>query len=169
VSAQPQAVGLVVAGLLFVAFLLFKLLAHRLPMGGDDRARASRRELSEAKRLSRNRNRSPAERATALRAAALTALDGLGRPGLAASYARRAERLDPSAAESVGLLARALRRGSRYRALERLLWRRIARGGVDEGYHKAFAELLALYEGPLRRPEVVEALRRLRSDPDTRT
>ena len=76
----------------------------------------------------------------------------------------RAERLDPNDVEAVGMLAVSLRRAARYRALERFLWRRLAGGPEPDraGYERAFSELLKLYEGPLRRPETAEGLRRMR-------
>ena len=74
------------------------------------------------------------------------------------------ERLDPADADAVGLLALSLRKASRFRALERFLWRRLADdapGGA--AYERAYSELLALYEGPLRRPEMASALRSMRA------
>lgn len=158
----PHAIGLVVAGLLFVTFLLVKLLSPLVPAGGAGRARAARREVAEAKRRSRDRNLPTSERAAALREAAVSALEGMGRPGLAASFARRAERLDPAAPGSIGLLATAMRRAARYRALERILWRRLASSKSNAIDEQALSELLSLYDGPLQRPEIAEALRRLR-------
>jgi len=156
----PASIALVSAGLLFVVFMLVKLL--RPPVALEE-ARQARRTIAAAKKRARDRALPAAERAAALREAALAALDGLSRPGLAASYARRAERLDPEDALAIGLRADALRRASRYRALERMLWRRLA-ADVPESpaLTRAHDELLALYEGPLRRPEIAQALRKLR-------
>ncbi|MDD9932739.1 MAG: hypothetical protein OXT09_04010 [Myxococcales bacterium] len=154
--------GLVIGGVLFVAFLLFKLSPFALPR--DEHSQQARKDLAEAKRRSRDRSKSEPERATALREAAVAALEGLGRPSLAASYARRAEKLDPQDADAVGLLALSLRQASRFRALERFLWRRLADDTPGApGYERAYRELLSLYEGPLRRPEMAVALRRMRS------
>jgi hypothetical protein len=157
-------VGLVIAGVLFVAFLLGKLLLPRSGQQDGSELKAARKRVADARRRARDRKLPKPERAAALREAAEVALEGLGRPGLAASYARRAERLDPSAPESLGLLAASLRRVSRYRALERFLWRHVAAGQVGSpSVERAFDELLSLYEGPMRRPEMAEGLRRLRS------
>ncbi|MGD8861885.1 MAG: hypothetical protein PVI30_17880 [Myxococcales bacterium] len=161
---MKPSVGLVIAGVLFVAFLLGKLLLPRSGQQDGSELKAARKRVADARRRARDRKLPKPERAAALREAAEVALEGLGRPGLAASYARRAERLDPSAPESLGLLAASLRRVSRYRALERFLWRHVAAGQVGSpSVERAFDELLSLYEGPMRRPEMAEGLRRLRS------
>jgi len=154
---------MIIAGVLFVAFLLFKFFR---PSGGQsEKWQKARKRIAEAKKRARDKGASPQESATAWREAATFALEGLRRPSLAASYARRAERLDPNDVEAVGLLVLSLRRAARFRALERFLWRRIASTDTQEnsaGYERAFEELLKLYEGPLRRPEIAQALRRLR-------
>jgi hypothetical protein len=160
VSDAIRGLGLEVAGAAFVLFLLFKLLR---PHGGrSPAAREARERIAAARERGAAHATSNAERAAALREAALIALEELRSPNLASSYARRAERLDPGNAESVGLLATTLRRASRFVALERLLWRRLADGDRKaETYRRALDELIALYEGPLRRPEVGRALRGL--------
>jgi hypothetical protein len=160
VSAQAQSVALLIAGLLFVLFLIAKLLAPARRRGPA--ARAARQRLAQSKRRASDHTLSSAERAAALREAAVIALGELERPGLAASYAHRADRLDPEDPESIELLASALRGASRFRALERLLWRRLADAErVDTSFERSLQELLSLYEGPLHRPEIARGLRRL--------
>ncbi len=158
-SEQVGHVVLLAAGALFVAFVFLKLLAP--VRGGAAQGREGKRRIAEAMARARDRALTAAQRAAALREAAAIALE-IGRPGLASSYAHRAERLDPHDAAAVGLLATALRRASRFRALERLLWRRIAGGDAgDEGGTRALQELIALYDGPLKRPEIAAGLRKL--------
>jgi hypothetical protein len=125
-----------------------------------------KRQIADAKRRARIRGVDPSESAAAWREAALAALEGLNRPSLAASYARRAERLDPNDEEAIGLHAIALRRAARFRALERFLWRRLEEHPEQKGagYDRTFDELVSLYEGPLRRPEMARVLRRMRSE-----
>lgn len=162
-KTDPQNVLLLLGGAGFAAFLLLKVLTA---FGGRDGASyEARRRVLAAKKRGSDRSLPGAQRAAALREAANAALEELGRPALAAALARRAERLDPThAADATGLLALALRRGARYSALERLLWRQLADhgGGPEPSYAKAFDELVALYEGPLQRPETARALRRFR-------
>jgi len=157
-----RSVAVVAAGLAFVAFLLFKLLA--LPARRGALNAGTRDRLADAKRRGGDHAATAEQRAAALREAAVLALNELRRPSLAASYARRAERLDPQNAESIGLLATALRRASRFVALERLLWRRLADDlPHSTSYFRALDELIALYAGPLKRPEIANALRGMRS------
>jgi hypothetical protein len=166
VNAGQANPWLVAAGLLFSVFVVVKLLRPAVPR--DERWRDARRRIADAKRRAGEQGASASVRAAALREAASAALEDLKRPGLAASYARRAERLDPSDAESVGIVALALRRAARYRALERFLWRRLAEGPQLVGpaaHARSLAELVALYEGPLGRPEIATVLRRLGQDP----
>jgi len=160
VNEQARSVALVVAGLAFIAFLVLRLL---VPFGGGAvRQGEPGRRLADARRRARAPGLRPAERALALREAASIALEELKRPGLAASYALRAERLYPEDAQAVGLLANALRRATRYHALERLLWRRVAKSDASAAGHlRALEELIGLYDGPLRRPEIAEGLRRM--------
>jgi hypothetical protein len=163
-SEQARSLALVLAGIAFVVFLLAKLL---LPRGvSRSGRRAEQRRLMEAQGRARDHALPVADRAAALRDAAAIALDELRRPGLAASYARRAERLDPRDGEAVGLLASALRQAARFRALERLLWRRLGEGEPsDAGHERALRELISLYEGPLKRPEIATGLRKLAAGP----
>ena len=156
--AGTAGVWLVLAVVLFVAFLLLK---SRLTISGTsaDR-RAARLDMAAAKQRAHAAGDNASERAKAYRDAAAIALERLGRPGLSASFALRAERADPTDQEALAVLAEALRRASRFRALEKLLWRRLA---ADEGaaQQRALVELASLYEGPLRRPQRAQALRRL--------
>ena len=159
---QARSVAVVVAGLAFVAFLLARLLVR--PRARGSSGRQARARFAEARRRARDRTLSAAERAAALRDAAVAALDDLARPSLAASYARRAERLYPQNPDAVGLVATALRRASRFGALEKLLWRRLAETDPSSaGYGRALQELIELYAGPLRRPEIADALGRMRA------
>ncbi len=161
---EPASILFVLVGVLFVAFLLFKLV--RPSFLRRTNKHEVKRKIADAKRRARIPGADPKQSASAWREAALAALEGLNRPSLAASYARRAERLDPDDEEAIGLLAIALRRAARYRALERFLWRRLADHPNQKGagYERTIDELVCLYEGPLRRPEMARALRRMRSE-----
>lgn len=151
--------ALFVAGLVSALFLVLKSRWSIWSRGPNPEGY---QKLAVARKRAREAT-DPTARARALRDAAHVALEELGRPNLAATYARRAERADPTSAESVGLLALALRRATRYRALERQLWRKLAEeGDPDPARERAFDELLALYDGPMNRPEQARALRRLR-------
>ncbi|NOY89986.1 MAG: hypothetical protein GXP55_02165, partial [Deltaproteobacteria bacterium] len=87
---SPLGIGLLAATALFALFVLFK---SRYSLAGKDPARrAARVRFGEAKARARVARDDPAARAEALREAALVALEELGRPNLAASYARRAAR-----------------------------------------------------------------------------
>lgn len=160
-KTDAQSLVLLLGGAGFLAFLVLKLLVG-LSGRGDGFEEAKRRML-EAKRRAGDRSRPASERAASLREAASLALQGMGRPSLAAALARRAERLDPNHPEAVGMVAIALRRGARYSALERLLWQRLAdQEPAAPGFDRTFQELVALYDGPLRRPETAKVLRRFR-------
>ncbi|QQR89323.1 MAG: hypothetical protein IPJ88_14095 [Myxococcales bacterium] len=152
--------SLLAAGLLFVTFLLVKL---RAPARLDRHQRKDlKQRLAAAKREAREAENAE-QKASAWRKAATIALDELGQPSLAGSYARRAERADPSDEAAIGILVRALRSASRLAALERFLWRRLAAGPQTQGaaYVRAFNELISLYEGPLRRKARAKALKAL--------
>ena len=157
-----KGVVLVIAGTFFVAFLLVRLLSLRVPAGRTREAEQARAELADVLRRARDRALGDSERASALREAAEISLDRLQRPGLAASYARRAERMDPEDSAVVSVLSRAMWRRARYRALERLLWKRLARTGMHgPSANAAIKELVGLYRGPLRRPEIADGLEHL--------
>jgi hypothetical protein len=163
-SEGMRSAAVIVAVVAFVVFLVLRLL----PLGSRARrgpgTNAARERIAAAKRRGSDHTSSPVERAAAMREAALLTLNELRHPSLAASYARRAEKLDPQNAESVGLLATSLRRASRFVALERLLWRHLAEGAPHgPSYARALDELIALYAGPLKRPEIASALRGMRS------
>ncbi|MCG8555461.1 MAG: hypothetical protein MJD61_09275 [Proteobacteria bacterium] len=151
---------LVVVGGLLVLFTLLRML--RL---ADSEADDIRRRIAEQRRRARDDNLDRAERRKAWMEAARLALEELHSPKLAAAYALRAERVEPGDLNALTFLWRMLRSASRYRMLETLLWRRLALDEPDSGpgYERTFDELLKLYEGPMRRPERAEVLRRLRS------
>lgn len=162
-NQDPASIALVAAGALFLIYVLVKSRFSLVPASPE--ARDAKARIADAKRRARNKGLDSARRAEAWREAAEAALDGLDRPNLAAAYARRAERADPEDPAAVGMLAIALRRASRHRALERFLWRRLASQEDGPGYERAFDELIALYEGPMRRRERAKVLRRLRERP----
>lgn len=159
---DPQSIVLMIGGVGFALYLVLQLIAaprRRRPGYAEARAR-----VMAAKRCAGDRSLSAAERAAALHDGARAALsDGLRRPGLAAAFARRAARLDPGNPESTGLIALALRRGARYSALERLLWGQIAEATDPRApaTRRVMEELVRLYDGPLQRPEIARALKRL--------
>jgi hypothetical protein len=161
-SQDTRSLLLVLAGMALVAFVLFKpRLARR---ARTPVAAAAWKAIAAAQARARDVSAGAGPRAAALREAASLALNELEQPGLAASFARRAEKLEPQNTATFGLLASTLRSASRFRALERLLWRRL--GSADpaaEDYQRALDELITLYEGPLKRAEVAVALQRLRS------
>jgi hypothetical protein len=161
-KTDAQSLSLLVGGAGFLMYLALKML----PFGGRGEAyAAAHRRLLEAKARAKDHALSKAQRAAALREAANAALEGLRRPSLAAALARRADRLEPGNLETVGIMGLALRRGARYAALERFLWKRLAEleEPAAQGSERVFDELIALYEGPLRRPETALVLRRLRA------
>lgn len=159
---DPQSLLLVIGGAGFVLVLVLKWLIA--PQRRDAAYQQARRRMLSAKRRASDRTLPALERAASFREAARIALEELQRPSLAAAFARRADRFAPENPENAGLLALALRRGARYSALERLLWRRLADEAEAEGpgQEQALEELVSLYDGPLQRPETARALRRLR-------
>ena len=146
------------AALVFITFLLFRA---RVPLGVPGAvARDAAKRIAAAKVRARDATRSAADRASDWCEAGTAALDELRRPSRAASYALRASRVDPEHTEAVKLLARALVRARRLPALERVLWRRLD-GARGPAWEAALDELLALYDGPMRRPERARVLRKL--------
>jgi hypothetical protein len=152
------------AALLFLLYLLLKLLlAVRPTFVGSAEAR---QRLRDAKARARATGSDAAARAAAWREAAAIAQGDLRRPNLAASYAAQALRSDMTDVEAVNILARALRASRRHRTLEKWLWKCLAtpNGPVRDA---AFAELVSLYEGPMRRAEWATALKQLQSTANT--
>jgi hypothetical protein len=161
-KTDANSVLLMVAGAVFLLYLVVRMLSTA-PVVRDAAFFAARKRIAESKRRARDGNVSQTDRAAAWRDAAEAALNGLKRPALAASYARRAEQLEPQHPAALGVLSQALRQGAKYQALERMLWRWLSEEPADSAsYQRAFDELVALYDGPLNRPEIVVALRRLR-------
>lgn len=160
----PAGWGLLAAVILFVAFLLLKSRIPLLPRDPADRE--ARRRIGEAKRRARAAGADRAARARAWLDAAAIALEDLDDANLAASCAKRAVRADPDDAEALDAVIGALEAAGRERALERFLWRRL-QGPTGPAYDRAFEKLLALYDGPLRRPERAAALRALRQRAST--
>ncbi|MCB9621723.1 MAG: hypothetical protein H6721_08825 [Sandaracinus sp.] len=141
---------------LFVVFLGVKSRLSR-----DPGTKQAREALARAKKEAREANDGPG-RARAWREAARIALDELERPGLAAAYARRAERDDPTHDEVIPLLSRTMRSARRHQALTKLLWRRLAEEPLDSPRaDRLMQELVAIYEGPLRRPAQAQVLKAL--------
>ncbi len=153
---DPTRIALLSAVALFLLFVIVKL---RFPLFADPAMVDARKKMIDAKK--RAREQSGAERARAWRQAADIALEDLGRPNLAASYARRAYRADPDDGESLAVVSRAMIRARRYGALEKLLWRRLAKDPTPERREHLFAELLRLYDGPMRRPSQAKVIREL--------
>lgn len=143
------------AVLLFVTFLLAK---SRISFDRDPNRIEGRRKLVEAKARARDARGDPLRRAQAFREASRIALEELSQPNLAASFARRAMKADPHDLESVQAVAAAMLSARRYRALEKLLWRRLDEEGFEG---EVFERLIELYEGPMRRPEQARVLRAL--------
>jgi tetratricopeptide (TPR) repeat protein len=148
---------LALVAIAFAAFLLFKLVSSARRKRDDEAWRRYREAIDRAKRTGARH-----EKAEAYRDAARVALSELGRPNLAVSLARRADRLDPDGGEALDLLVASMSDGDRLRALERLLWRKLREVHPgSERHRKIFGELLALYQGPLKDPDRAEALRML--------
>lgn len=142
----------------FAIYLGWRLYLALIRPADNAKARRRYRELRAASRAEEN----PKIKASLYLEAARCALRELERPNLAASLARRSERLDPSSDEALPLLVEAMLSARRHHALERLLLRRLDRLRQDElSYRPTFDALLALYEGPLRLPEKAKLLRRL--------
>ncbi len=160
-GADPLSLALAIAGALFLFYVLLKLRYSLLPASAE--VRDVKRRIQQAQVRAHDRSASAEVRARAFCEAAQVALEELGRPNLAASYARRAQRVDPSLAEPVRLLSMSLQRGGRLRALERLLWRRLAHEDTSPGYQCAYDELVKLYSGPMKKPDRAAVLKRMRT------
>lgn len=157
---NPAGWGLLAAVILFAAFLLLKSRFSFLPR--DPSVGAARKRIRAAKKRARAAANDPDARVQAFLDAAAIAREDLGRPRLAASYALRASRADPDHVEAITLMAEAFREAKRFRAAEKFLWRRLD-GPTGPGYDAAFEQLVALYEGPMRRRERAQALKAMRS------
>ncbi len=145
----------------FVLFVLGKargVLSMRHP---------SRRDAAKRFREAKKRARKPASpeaRAEALREAATIALDELEQPRVASSLARRADRLAPDDPASIPAVARAMEAAGRYRALESLLYRRLAEAEPgDERFERLLDTLLRLYDGPMRKRHQARFIRKMRA------
>lgn len=150
--------SLILAAAGFAVYLGWRLYLALIRPHDDGEARRRYRELRAASRAEQN----PKIKASLYLEAARCALSELERPNLAASLARRSERLDPTSEDALPLLVEAMLSAGRARALERQLLRRIDRLSADDArYIAAFDALLQLYEGPLRLPEKANLLRRL--------
>ncbi len=157
--STPAGWGLLAAVVLFVAFLLFK---SRVSLSPRDPAIAeARRKIKRAKKRARQAADDREARVRAWLDAARIARDELDRPRLAASFALRAARVDPDHVTAITMMAESFREAGRYRAAEKFLWRRLD-GPHGPGYDAAFEQLVALYEGPMRKRERAQALRAMR-------
>jgi hypothetical protein len=155
-EARPEAIAIAIAGALLVAWIVAKAVMARGRGGVPVSVRAP---LAEAKKQARAA-KDPAARAHAWLEAARIVVRA-GRPSLAASYAVRAERADPSSVEAVEILEKCLLAARRYKALERFLWRRL-REDASPARARALDALIALYAGPLKKRDRARALEKLR-------
>jgi len=146
--------------MLFAAFLLLKSRVSLLPR--DPAIVEARRRIRAAKKRARKAATDSEARVRAFLDAARIARDELERPRLAASYALRAARVDPDHVTAITMMAECFREAKRYRAAEKFLWRRLD-GPNGPGYDAAFEQLVALYEGPMRKRERAQALRAMRA------
>jgi hypothetical protein len=152
---KDWSIPLALASTTFFAFLLWRVR----PSFPWSRRPASR----EALRAAQARVKSAANekaRALALCDAADIANKRLGARANAAGLYLRAMRADPSSVEVVERATSAL--ASRPRALESLLWRRLAAstwsGAAQAVVLAAIGSLQSLYEGPLRNPVRARAM-----------
>ncbi len=152
---------LLAAACLFVLFVLSQAVLPAVMRRGPRREVQSR--LTSAVAAGANASRSVSERAASFREAADIALRELKKPRIALRYARRAHDADPSDAANIELLAKAMMRAGRYRALERHLWRSLDAHTNEASFHAAFHALLDLYDGPMKAPERARVLRTMRA------
>lgn len=151
---EAPAYLLIGAAALFVLFAIARAMLPRTPRAERRKAQAAH---SAAVSEGSDEKRSPKERAAALVRAGRLALEELGRPRLAARHAEWAHRLAPTDPEVIRLASAAFPRARRLRALERLLW---LSAEAEEPTRHALDALIALYEGPMKRPERARALKR---------
>lgn len=124
----------------------------------SDAVKAVRQRIREAKQKAIS-SQDPEQKAIWFTEAAKQALTGLNHPALALRYTRAAVRAMPSYLEAFDVQIRSLKSLGRHRTLERILWRRLAQGRIED---IALDELIALYEGPLGHHHRAIALRRMR-------
>lgn len=140
-------IPLVVAAVVFLAFLLVRMWPGGLGEGGGRAARAAHRAATE--RLARATN--DGERVDALVDAGNASAKLVSGGGRAVSYYLRAMKLAPTSADLVNRVARGMER--RPRGLENILWRRL---GAEDWQGDAtvltaiLMHLAALYAGPLK-------------------
>jgi hypothetical protein len=151
---------LVVATLVFVAFLLWRLRPSFGGSGGRGKGaalKAAKQRIEAAK--------TDAERSIALCDAGDAMATGIAGGDSAVGYYLRAMRTDPRSAELVTRAAKGLAR--RPRALESLLWRRLGAepwsGGGEAAARAALDELAKLYAGPLRNAPRARAMENARA------
>lgn len=150
--------ALLAAALLFVLFVVAQALLPAL-IGRGKLGEANVRLSSTIARATGNADL--AERAAGLREASTLALTELRRPRLAVRYALWALEAAPGDPANVPVLAAAMMRAKRLRALERHLWEL-----MDEHpavLAAAYDALLELYDGPMKTPERARVLRALRA------
>jgi hypothetical protein len=144
---QPWSIPLVVATAAFLAVLLWRV--RPVVLGGERKAARDALRSAHARVAAA---RDDAERAAALCDAAELVVGKIGGPARAAALYQRAMRAAPSSAEIVERAAKTL--VLRPRALEGLLWRRLAASPWDAAsaasIRAALDALRALYEGPLK-------------------
>jgi hypothetical protein len=140
---------LVVASIVFVLFLAWKLRPDLMPGG---RGGAGKRAAVRAAKERVEAAKTDTERAIALCDVGDAVASGLAGGDSAIGYYLRAMRTSPHSVELVARAAKGLAR--RPRALESLLWRKLGaepwRGGGEAAARAALEELAKLYAGPLR-------------------
>jgi hypothetical protein len=164
VSLPPWMMPLLaaLAGLLALLVVVQGLLpVLRRPPG----APAARARLSAAVARGSDATQPAAERARAFVEAGREARDALQRPRLAARYAHHAHALAPGQLDVVAFAVSTMRAARRHVGLERALWISMDRAADDATFEAARSALVALYEGPLKRPERARVLAGLRRGP----
>jgi hypothetical protein len=150
---------LAVLAILVVALVVLQgfLPALRRPTGG----RQARARVSAAVARGTDTQRPITERASAFVEAGREANDALRKPRLAARYAHYAHELAPGDPTVVAFTIEAMRLAKRHVGLERALWLSLDRAADDTTFETARAALVALYDGPLKRPERARVLAKL--------
>jgi len=147
---------------LAVLLVLLVIVQAVLPVVRAPGGRAAQAKLSAAVARGSDAKLPAVERARALAHARRQALEGLKRPRLAARYAQHALGLAPGEADVVAFAVRAMGAAKRHVGLERALWISLDRAVDDATFEAARVALVALYEGPLKRPERARVLAGLR-------